>query len=189
MPDRAGINVLDDSDETAARSIADWVRRDKRPEDLVVCSIHWGANWGFDIPPEQQHLAHELIDVAGVDVVYGHSSHHPKAIEVYNGKAVFYGCGDFINDYEGIRPAEGYRDDLTLMYLIDLNAAGRLESLQMIPFRIRNFSLHLPSSDDVAWLRTTMDRECRRFGGSVAGGADCLTLTTVTRVARETSGR
>ena len=36
-----------------------------------------------------------------MDVIHGHSSHHVKAIEVYNGKLVLYGCGDFRNDYEG----------------------------------------------------------------------------------------
>ena len=43
-----------------------------------------------------------LIEEAGVPVVHGHSSHHPKAIEVYEGRLILYGCGDFLNDYEGI---------------------------------------------------------------------------------------
>ena len=37
-----------------------------------------------------------------MDVIHGHSSHHAKGIEVYRNKLVLYGCGDLINDYEGI---------------------------------------------------------------------------------------
>ena len=51
--------------------------------------------------PSQIRFAHRLID-AGVDVVHGHSSHHPRPIEVYRGKLILYGCGDTIDDYEGI---------------------------------------------------------------------------------------
>jgi len=75
----------------------------------VVASIHWGDNWGYEI-------AHNLIDHAGVDIIHGHSSHHAKGIEVWHGKPVIYGCGDFINDYEGIGGNEKYRSDLSLMY-------------------------------------------------------------------------
>ena len=51
--------------------------------------------------PDQVRFAHRLID-GGVDLVHGHSSHHPRPIEVFRGKLVLYGCGDCINDYEGI---------------------------------------------------------------------------------------
>ncbi|WP_292616702.1 CapA family protein, partial [Mesorhizobium sp.] len=49
----------------------------KQPGDLAVASIHWGGNWGYQVPAEERALAHALIDVAGFDVVHGHSSHHP----------------------------------------------------------------------------------------------------------------
>ncbi len=69
---------------------------------VVVMSVHWGGNWGFDIPKEQMRFAHELVDKCGIDLIHGHSSHHVKAFEVYKGKLILYGCGDFLNDYEGI---------------------------------------------------------------------------------------
>ena len=56
-------------------------------------------------PAEQVRFAHRLID-GGFDLVHGHSSHHPRPIELYRGRLVLYGCGDFIDDYEGIG---GYR--------------------------------------------------------------------------------
>ena len=35
--------------------------------------------------------------------MHGHSSHHPRPIEVYRGKLILYGCGDLVDDYEGIQ--------------------------------------------------------------------------------------
>jgi poly-gamma-glutamate capsule biosynthesis protein CapA/YwtB (metallophosphatase superfamily) len=78
--------------------------------------IHWGDNWRYHVPDWQRSLAHGLIDEAGVDVVHGHSSHHPKALEVYRHRPILYGCGDCLNDYEGIGGYEEYRSDLALMY-------------------------------------------------------------------------
>ena len=50
-------------------------------------------------------FAHRLVD-AGADVVHGHSSHHPRPLEVYGGRLVLHGCGDLVNDYEGIEGHE-----------------------------------------------------------------------------------
>jgi poly-gamma-glutamate capsule biosynthesis protein CapA/YwtB (metallophosphatase superfamily) len=52
---------------------------------------------------------------------HGHSSHHTKAIEIYRSRLILYGCGDFLNDYEGIGGYEEFRDDLALMYFPDMD--------------------------------------------------------------------
>jgi poly-gamma-glutamate synthesis protein (capsule biosynthesis protein) len=99
---RSGVALLPDLSSAAVHRIAATVRAAKRPGDLAVLSIHWGGNWGYHIPQAQRDFSHGVIDHAGVDVLHGHSSHHPKGIEVYNGRPILYGCGDFLNDYEGI---------------------------------------------------------------------------------------
>ena len=76
------------------------------------------------VAPEHRRFAHALIDHAGVDLLHGHSSHHSRGIEVYNGKLILYGCGDFINDYEGISGNETLRGDLVLMYLPLIGSAN-----------------------------------------------------------------
>src|SRR3989440_7030965 len=111
-----GVNLLDDlSDETAAR-VCDQMRAYQQSGDLVVASIHWGGNWGYEIPQEQIAIAHRLIE-EGVAVVHGHSSHHVKGIEVFKSRLILYRCGDFLADYEGIIGYETFRGDLALMYL------------------------------------------------------------------------
>ena len=81
-----------------------------------MVSVHWGGNWGYDVPRDQRRFAHRLLD-GGVHLVHGHSSHHPRPVEVHDGKAVLYGCGDLVNDYEGIDGFEEYRGELRLVYL------------------------------------------------------------------------
>lgn len=149
--------------------LCEQIAQARRPGDIVVVSIHWGLNWGYDIPREQQCFAHALIDDGKVSVIHGHSSHHAKGIEVYRGRLILYGCGDFLNDYEGISGYEQYRDDLALMYFVDLEpGSGKLAALEIVPLQIRQFRLVRPSLQDVDWVWQTLDRESRPFGTSVA---------------------
>jgi poly-gamma-glutamate capsule biosynthesis protein CapA/YwtB (metallophosphatase superfamily) len=139
--DRPGVNLLPDLSEESVQVITEQVRKIKRNGDIVIASIHWGGNWEFEIPEAPIRFACQgLIETAGVDILYGHSSHHIKGIEVYWGKPIIYGCGDFINDYEGIRGHEQYRGDLGLMYFVSMDASnGQLTTLRLVPTRIRKF--------------------------------------------------
>lgn len=171
--DAPGVNLLPDLSEASVADICEQIANVRRPQDTIVVSIHWGSNWGYRIADAQRRFAHALIDRAGVSVVHGHSSHHPKAIEVYRNRLVLYGCGDFLNDYEGIEGYEQYRDDLTLMYFADIaTQSGELAALELVPLRIRNFRLVRPSPEDAAWLRDVMDRECQKFGARIEATPD-----------------
>jgi poly-gamma-glutamate synthesis protein (capsule biosynthesis protein) len=164
---RPGVAFLPNLSEASARHVAALCHEARRPGDLVVVSLHWGGNWGYPISTEQRSFAHSLVD-AGVDLIHGHSSHHVKGIEVYNGKLILYGCGDFINDYEGIEGYEEYRDDLTLMYFPTLAPRdGRLLTLRMVPLQRHRFRLRRTDDADTAWLAATLNREGRVLGTSV----------------------
>jgi poly-gamma-glutamate synthesis protein (capsule biosynthesis protein) len=163
-----GVNLWDGAVSEIAAYVREELAPHRRASDIVVASLHWGPNWGFHIPDRQRSLAHALVDESGVDVIHGHSSHHVKGIEVYRGKLILYGSGDFINDYEGIAGHERYRDDLSLMYFADVEPrSGALEALRMVPMRIRRFRLERASASDAEWLTATLDREGAQFGTSV----------------------
>ncbi len=167
-PNRPGVNLLPDLSGATLGDAAAAVRRVKRPRDIVIASIHWGSNWGYEVPRRQRAFAHDLIDEAQVDIVHGHSSHHAKGIEVYRERPILYGCGDFLNDYEGIGGYEAFRDDLALMYLPSLApSTGRLVDFEMRPLRIRNFRLQRAPPEDAAWLRDVLTREGERLGTRV----------------------
>ncbi len=167
-PSSPGVNFLSDlSAETRATTV-DSIRRQSRPEDLVIFSVHWGSNWGYDVPDEQIEFAHALIDSGAVDIVHGHSSHHVRPLDVYKGKLIVYGAGDFLNDYEGIEGNESYRDDLALMYFPTLDAqTGQLVRLRIVPLQIFQFRLRHASEADAAWLSKVLTRESRQFGTRV----------------------
>jgi poly-gamma-glutamate synthesis protein (capsule biosynthesis protein) len=136
-------------------------------------SIHWGGNWGYEISPAERAFAHGLIDQAEVDVVHGHSSHHVKGIEVYHHKPILYGCGDLLDDYEGIGGYKAYRADLALMYFPSFDAAsGNLLRLAMTPTRTHRFRINRATGDEVAWLRATLSREGTNLGTSAEAQAD-----------------
>ena len=164
-----GVNFLPDLSQRTATRVAGEVEAARRPGDVVVASIHWGGNWGYDISRDEVAFARRLVDEAGVHVVHGHSSHHVKALEVYRGRPILYGCGDFLTDYEGITGYEAYRDDLTLMYFLVLDplAAEPLIELIMVPLQIRHFRLNRPAEQDSEWLFRVVARETGRFGAGV----------------------
>ncbi len=165
---KPGVSLLGDLSESTVERIAAQVATVKRPGDLVVASIHWGGNWGYRIPREQRAFAHGLVDRAAVDVVHGHSSHHPKGIEVYRGKPILYGCGDFLNDYEGISGHESFRPELVLMYFVTFDAAAKLVSFRMTSLEVRRFQLQRASRADADWLCGVLDREGRPLGTRVS---------------------
>ena len=172
-PGKAGINLLDELSAAGARRTAQVVERFRRPRDVVVVSVHWGGNWGYAIPREQREFAHALIDTGAADVVHGHSSHHAKGIEVYRGKPIIYGCGDFLNDYEGISGHRNYRGDLSLAYFVGVDASsGLLVDLTIKPMQVRRFSLHDASEADAQWLKTMLDHEGRALGTRAELSAD-----------------
>jgi poly-gamma-glutamate synthesis protein (capsule biosynthesis protein) len=150
--DRPGVAWLPDLGDATADRIAVRVAEQRRPGDLVVVSVHWGSNWGYGVPDEQRRFAHRLVD-AGVHVVHGHSSHHPRPAEVYRGGLVLYGCGDLVNDYEGIGGYERYRDELRLVYLARFDPDGTgLLGLRMVPLRARRMRLEPATAADARWL-------------------------------------
>lgn len=176
--EKPGVNMIPDFSSGTAHYIRDSIKEVKQPGDVVVASIHWGSNWGYEVPGGQQEFAHRLIDESGVDIIHGHSSHHVKGIEVYKGKLILYGCGDFLNDYEGISGHEAYRGDLALMYFVSAApSTGNLISLHMMPMQVKRFRLNHASGMDALWLKEVLNREGRKFGTSVELGANnVLTL-------------
>lgn len=163
-PDRPGVNLLPDLSEATAGTIARQVEAIRRPQDILLVSLHCGPNWGYEIDDQERRFAHALIDEARISILHGHSSHHAKAIEVYKRRLILYGCGDFLNDYEGIRGYEEFRGDLALMYFPTIDpVSGDLASLELTPLQIRRFQLIRPSAADAGWLQRTLDRESRPF--------------------------
>jgi poly-gamma-glutamate capsule biosynthesis protein CapA/YwtB (metallophosphatase superfamily) len=171
---RPGVAMVPDLSDSSAAEVARRVGVDKRRGDVAIVSVHWGSNWGYDVDTGQIRFAHKLID-EGIDLVHGHSSHHPRPIEVYHGKLILYGCGDTIDDYEGIGTYESFRHELRLLYFASIEPdTGNLSVLLMMPMRMRRMRLEGVPDADAEWLRTTVERISSRFGTRVNATADGL---------------
>jgi poly-gamma-glutamate synthesis protein (capsule biosynthesis protein) len=170
---RPGVNFLADLSDRTADAVSQHALASKRAGDTVIASIHWGGNWGYDIPAGHRRFAHRLLEAGAIDLVHGHSSHHPLGIEVYRRKLILYGCGDFLNDYEGISGHETFRPDLTLMYLPTIGpGTGELTACALVPLQTRRFRLNRPSREDAAWLQRRLTLEGAQFGTRVGLEAD-----------------
>ncbi|MEW6585027.1 MAG: CapA family protein [Nitrospirota bacterium] len=170
---RSGVNLIEDFSDAAVSRIKKEVREVKKKGDAVIASLHWGGNWGYKVPKEQREFAHALVAEAGIDIIHGHSSHHAKGIEVHEGHLIIYGCGDFINDYEGIGGYEHYRGDLGLMYFAEVDPeSGNLTGLRMTPTQMKNFRVNRASHEDAEWLTAVLNREGKQFGAKVEMDAD-----------------
>jgi poly-gamma-glutamate capsule biosynthesis protein CapA/YwtB (metallophosphatase superfamily) len=174
---RPGVDLLPSMSGDAADALTARARAAKQRGDVVVVSIHWGSNWGYGVDGDQVRFAHRLID-GGVDLIHGHSSHHPRPIEVYRGKLVLYGCGDCVDDYEGISGYEKYRDDLRLLYFASVVPdTGALAGLRMVPMQARKMRLCHAGAGDSQWLAQVLERISRGFGSRIdrePGGALAL---------------
>ncbi|GLE05594.1 hypothetical protein PINS_up014626 [Pythium insidiosum] len=124
-----------------------------RDDDLLVLSIHWGPNWAFrytddlDYQRCRQLLAHRIVRDLGVDLIYGHSSHHIRGLELFDGKLIIYGAGDLVNDYEGFEnPGDDAYCKLGALFVVDLDVdtancrALRLVPTTMFELRLRRVS-------------------------------------------------
>jgi poly-gamma-glutamate synthesis protein (capsule biosynthesis protein) len=166
---RPGVAYVADMSDRSADMIAHRVTALKGRDDIAVVSVHWGSNWGYAVDSAQIRFAHRLID-AGVDLVHGHSSHHPRPIEMYRGKLVMYGCGDTIDDYEGISTYESFRHDLRLLHFVSIDSSGTV--LRMVPMRMRRMRLERAAGEDAAWLHATVAKISSSFGTRVETTAD-----------------
>lgn len=98
QPARSGVAPLD------PLLVEEDIRRVRDQVDWVVVSFHWGLENESRTHPEARRIAHEAID-AGADVILGHHSHVPKAVELYGDGVIFYSLGNLIfghnHDYWG----------------------------------------------------------------------------------------
>lgn len=162
---RPGVNLLADLSAGTLAQVTARLRAARQPGDLVVVSLHWGDNWGYAIPREHVVFARELVASGGADLIFGHSSHHPIGCEVHRGRLILYGCGDLINDYEGIGGYEVYQPDLGVIVLVTLEPrSGALIRARLLPLRRRRLRLWRVTPDEARWLARRLSDESRELG-------------------------
>ncbi|MDR0929868.1 MAG: CapA family protein [Oscillospiraceae bacterium] len=99
--------------------------------DLIIFSMHAGIEEQYAFTDEQAELARGAIDL-GVDVVIGHHAHVLQGIELYQGKPIFYGLGNFA--FGGNNNPDDWDTMIAqLEYTIDEAGNPALDTLRVIP--------------------------------------------------------
>jgi poly-gamma-glutamate capsule biosynthesis protein CapA/YwtB (metallophosphatase superfamily) len=165
--EKPGVNLIEASGlglDVVKRSVADV----KRPNDVLIASVHAGTNFGHEIEPAERDLFRRLIDEAGFDLIHCHSSHHVKAIELHNGRPILYGTGDLINDYEGLpaRPERAaFSSNVGMIAFADFSpVSGACTGLFLCPTRLRRMRVERADADDAERLAAMLNRESACFG-------------------------
>lgn len=109
--------------ETCRRDIA--AARDAGA-DVVIVFPHWGTEYDATPFPGQRRLAHDCLD-AGADMIIGNHAHWAGAMEIHDGKPIWYALGNFVFDQVWSEPTmEGITLELTF-------AGSELRQVRMRP--------------------------------------------------------
>ncbi len=106
------------------------VRAARRDADLVVVSVHWGAELMTRPKDYQVRLAHAAID-AGADLVLGHHPHVLQGLELYKGKLIAYSLGNFAF-------GSGSRRCTESIILITGFEGAKLSEIKVVPLCVDN---------------------------------------------------
>jgi poly-gamma-glutamate capsule biosynthesis protein CapA/YwtB (metallophosphatase superfamily) len=98
--------------------------------ELVIVYFHWGSEKVSDATVEQRRQARVAID-AGADLVVGSHVHVLQPTELYRGKLIAYGLGNFV--FMGMTHEERFRRGAVLEVTL---SRERLESFELVPTRI-----------------------------------------------------
>lgn len=130
--------------------------------DFLIVSTHWGSNWGYEPPKEHVLFAHALID-AGADLIFGHSAHVFRGIEIYKNRPIIYSAGDFIDDYA---VDEVEKNDESFIFVLEKEPAQHFK-LYLYPTCIRHFQANLSISYHQQEILCKMQGLCENLGTSI----------------------
>lgn len=127
--------------------------------DFLIVSAHWGPNWGYYPPRDHVSIGHALID-AGADLIFGHSGHVFRGIEVYKNRPIIYSAGDFIDDYA---VDEIEKNDESFIFVLEKEEDTSLR-LYLYPTCITQFQVNLASSHRQKAILSKMENLCQDLG-------------------------
>jgi|APSaa5957512535_1039671.scaffolds.fasta_scaffold106983_1 hypothetical protein len=85
------------------------IEEQKKNSDFIIVNLHWGDEEISYPKPLDMAKARKIIDM-GADLIIGHHAHAIQSIEVYKGKYIFYGLGNFL--FPNLNAPAGYDGDV-----------------------------------------------------------------------------
>lgn len=134
----------------------------RKEVDFVIVSAHWGSNWGYYPPEEHTTIGHAMVD-AGADLIFGHSCHVFRGIEVYKNRPIIYSAGDFIDDY-AIDEIE--KNDESFIFVLEMEQDASLK-LYLYPICINQSQANLAPSYRERAILSQMEGLCKDLGSKI----------------------
>lgn len=134
----------------------------RKEVDFLIVSAHWGSNWGYYPLEEHRSIGHAMVD-AGADLIFGHSGHVFRGIEVYKNRPIIYSAGDFIDDYA---VDEIERNDESFIFVLEKEQDCSLK-LYLYPTCINQFQANLASSHRKREILSQMESLCKDLGSKL----------------------
>ena len=135
--------------------------------DVVVASLHWGANWETEPRAVHERFGRWLVE-QGVDVVHGHSAHVLQGVEVYEGRPIIYDAGDFVDDYVSYRDREGVYNKRSALFELVVRD-GRPVALDVLPTDVADETASLADGEVARWVRHTLAERSAPYDTAVEG--------------------
>ncbi len=95
----------------------------QKNNDYVIAIVHAGNEF-YHLPSPRTKKIYRYLTDLGADVVISHHTHAYSGYEIYNGKPIFYGLGNFVYDWPGKRNSDwnkGYVVKLTISNTIEFD--------------------------------------------------------------------
>lgn len=160
-----------DLSDSRAKYLLSRVAQARTAVDLLIVSAHWGPNWDYRPPVEHPRFARALID-HGASIVYGHSGHVVRGIEIYRGCPILYCTGDFVDDY-AVDDTE--RNDYSFVFVLEARA-GKIGRIRLYPTIISGFqACHAPHRDAIR-IVAKMEELCGAMGTRTVWREEAQTL-------------
>lgn len=155
----AVVTLNDVSGSYEINSLLQQVQRADAESDLVVISVHWGAEYQAGPTQQQRELAASLVD-AGADVIWGHHPHVLQLMEWMHSKVdghdalVFYSLGNLLSDQWMLQDTQR-----TILVNIDFDDDG-IQKITLIPMHmdISSGLLLFPRDEsEIAWWKDRLN--------------------------------
>ena len=130
---------------------------------LQSCRFTGAPTGATTVDSAQVRFAHRLIESEGVDLVHGHSSHHPRPIEMYRGKLVLYrvrGHRRRLRRHLHVRVVSGTSCGCCTSRPVD---GGRAAALAYGADADEKNAARARAAQDAAWLQASVTEMSRRF--------------------------
>lgn len=150
-----------------ARQLFTHLQQWRRKLDFLIVSAHWGPNWGYDPPQDHVVFARAIVE-SGADLVFGHSGHIFRGIEVYHGRPIIYCAGDFIDDYA---VDEIERNDESFIFVLEIDR-NKHRRIYLYPTYIQNCQANMAMDHSKSAILSKMQKLCKTLGTHLTCDSD-----------------